>query len=417
MRRLMRQVMGRTRGTNPERGAVAALVVILMGSGVLVGLGAVVVDAGQIYAAASQVQNSADAAALKIAAACATNPPGTACASNPGNSATSAYTVANSYVTKNTNGGAAHITTVCGSGAAVIPTTCPTDKTDLYCPNTPAGNYVEVHVKTGAGTTDTLLPPAFGSALLGDSYKGKVVGACAQAKWGAIRAATGVSLTVSLCAWMAATNNGATFAPGPDFTTYPSTGYATWPNASVVRYPYNNAATPPLPGAAGGEQVLQLHGSGNDCAGNAGSGWQLPGGFGWLDDPGNNCKTYIDINNTYHDNTGVAQDGACTAPPITSAFEDSLYKHTILYLPIYDGTQGTGSNGTYHLAGFASFVITGGWFTGSGGWKVASSISGKNYCGGSLRCLYGFFTRGLLPAGAVPGSGTNYGASVVGLSG
>jgi uncharacterized membrane protein len=100
--------MGRTRGTNPERGAVAALVVILMGSGVLVGLGAVVVDAGQIYAAASQVQNSADAAALKIAAACATNPPGTACASNPGNSATSAYTVANSYVTKNTNGGAAH---------------------------------------------------------------------------------------------------------------------------------------------------------------------------------------------------------------------------------------------------------------------------------------------------------------------
>jgi hypothetical protein len=42
--------------------------------------------------------------------------------------------------------------------------------------------------------------------------------------------------------------------------------------------------------------VLAMHGSGNDCAGNLGSGWNYPGGFGWLQDDGNNCQTYVDVN-------------------------------------------------------------------------------------------------------------------------
>jgi len=393
----------RVRGADPEQGAIAALVAIMLTAGVLVGMGALVVDAGQIYAARAQMQNGADAAALKIAQACAEGPVGVACLTNPNDPATTAYGVANSYATKNAGGGASHVTAVCGSGSAVLTTNCPGDRAELYCPNQPAtGNYVEVHTKTGADSTKTLLPPAFGRALLGGSYSGKVVGACAQASWGPVGAATAPSITFSLCTWKAATTNGTTFAPPPNFIAYPVLGYPTWPPVGVAGY----TGTPPAAGAPGGEQVLETHGSGNDCAGSPGSGWQLPGGFGWLDDAGGNCKNYTDITVTYHDNTGNDWNPSCQP-----TWDNSIAQHAVVYLPIFDGISGTGNNGIYHMAGFAAFVVTGGYFKGQGPpWSVKSSITNKNYCSGSLRCIYGFFTQGLIPAGAVPSSGTNFGA-------
>lgn len=59
--------MGRTRGEN-ERGAVGVMAAVLMI--VVIGLGAVAVDVGQIYAERSQLQNGADSAALAVAQAC-----------------------------------------------------------------------------------------------------------------------------------------------------------------------------------------------------------------------------------------------------------------------------------------------------------------------------------------------------------
>jgi hypothetical protein len=48
---------------------------------------------------------------------------------------------------------------------------------------------------------------------------------------------------------------------------------------------------------------------------------------------------------------------------------------------------------SYHVAGFASFVLT--------GYDVSpisakSMITGKGLCSGSFDCLYGMFTRGLV---------------------
>jgi hypothetical protein len=252
-----------------------------------------------------------------------------------------------------------------------------------------------------------LLPPSFGRAVLGSSYGGKVVGACAQVAWGPAGAATGLAVTFSKCAWNIATNTGTKFAPGPPYGPGPPLNL--WPPGPA--YP-RSSFDPATPGPPGGEQVLAMHGSGNDCAGNLGSGWNYPGGFGWLQDDGNNCQTHVDVNNTYGGSTGNAANEECEP-----AFDASRTNHTVVYLPIFDGVNGNGANGTYHLAGFAAFIITGGFVKGHGPpWNQPSIVSGNAYCSGSYRCLYGYFTAALIPANAVPG-GTDYGARVISLSG
>ena len=52
-----------------ERGVVAVLVGLLIG-GVLLGLGALVIDVGQLYQERAQLQNGADAAAIAVAKSC-----------------------------------------------------------------------------------------------------------------------------------------------------------------------------------------------------------------------------------------------------------------------------------------------------------------------------------------------------------
>ena len=82
--------------------------------------------------------------------------------------------------------------------------------------------------------------------------------------------------------------------------------------------------------------------------------------------------------------------------------------HTVVYIPIFDGVQGSGANGVYHLAGWAAFVVTGGYLNGQGGgFKMASTISGRNYCSGSKRCIYGYFTHALIPGAPVPTDGSS----------
>src|SRR5689334_7899745 len=57
--------------TRDERGATAVLIAVLIGGGVLLGMGALVVDIGQLYQNRAELQNGADAAALAVAKSCA----------------------------------------------------------------------------------------------------------------------------------------------------------------------------------------------------------------------------------------------------------------------------------------------------------------------------------------------------------
>ena len=87
-------------------------------------------------------------------------------------------------------------------------------------------------------------------------------------------------------------------------------------------------------------------------------------------------------------------------------------------------SSGSGSGTTYHMVGFASFVVTGWLLSGT---SMASNVApsstsphpATSYCSGADRCLYGYFTRTTLSTTNTGGAGTgpNFGASVVSLVG
>ena len=365
-----------------EHGSVAVLVAIVLGAGVVLGLAALVVDVGGMYAERAQLQNGADAGSLSVALGCATGP--ATC-----DYGISASSPAGQHANDNANDTFAKVDSVCGNGPAGMPV-CSIDPGCSPLP--PAGTrYARVKTSTLNPDNSTLLPPAFGEALLGPSYQGSTIHACAQTAWGSPGALDSLAFTFSYCEWKAATSDGTVFAQEPP--------YPTWPAAYT--------GTVPAPGSPGAEQVLLLHGSGNACAGSNAAGWDLPGGFGWLADAGS-CSVHVDVSGTYHDDTGVSAGNACKV-----ALENARTNRTVLYLPVFDGLGGSGHNGVYHLKGFAAFVVTG---YNLPGLKDKSSISNQEYCHGSEKCIYGFFTQGLVDEGGTIG-GSDLGARVVQMIG
>jgi Flp pilus assembly protein TadG len=380
----------RLRRHGDDRGALTALVTILLAGGVLLGTGALVVDTGTLYVERSELQNGADAAALSIAQKCAISQ--SKCAAAVANAVT--------YADRNASDGTSNVDFVCGRSSAGGLTVCSGGTgTLITCPTLPgSGNFVDVHLSTKQANGSTVLPTSFARALAGNqNFAGNHVLACARASWGAPARNQGMSVTISMCEWLRATSTGSVsqyVAQGP----YPSP--TAWPPA------YTN-------GAPGTEQKLQLHGSGNDCSGSP-SGYDLPGGFGWLvPDSGQGCLTTVTAQGTVAENPGNSASSACV-DALQAAYADPLHKP--IYLPIYDGVKNSGNNGIYHIAGFAAFVLTG--YRTPGGNNAGSLISGTKYCSGSQNaCLYGFFTRALLPLGAPLTGATDMGLLVTQLSG
>jgi Flp pilus assembly protein TadG len=358
------------RAGRDDRGAVGAIVAILIGGGVLLGMGAVVVDVGQLYSERAHLQNGADAGALAVAKSCAEG--------------TCTPAIATSYAHANSSDGASGASQVCGSGVLGGCAVSSGKITD--CPAAPpAGiNYVDVHTSTLTAGGSTLLPPSFSRALLGNgSYSGSTVLACAQAQWGAPLAASGVAVTFSACEWDRATNNGTLFAPPPP-------------------YPPN-----PLP-APSFDTVLKLHTTtSNTGCPTEPSGADGPGFFGWTDNPNNDCSTAM-ISGSYGVYTGNGVPKACET--VMAAAQASK---SIVFLPIYVSQTGTGNNGRYTLKGFAAFVITG---YSLPGFFASDWLNPANNCKGTDKCINGYFTQGLIPASGTIG-GTDLGARIIKLTG
>jgi Flp pilus assembly protein TadG len=354
-----------------ERGAVAATVAIVLGTGVLLGMSAVVVDVGRLYAEREQLQSGADAAAWAIAETCVQEP--ASCANQVAR--------ARQYAGDNAADGAAGVSVICGRGAGLL--TCPpaaTNRTGCLGAAPASGNYAEVRTHTELPDGSTLVPPSFARAFAGD-YAGTDVGACARVAWGPPRRATGMAVTFSTCEWNALTDNGTTFWPAP------SSG---------------------LP-AASAERVVYLKDNRSTTCDAGPSGWDRPGGFGWLDDPTSTCTTTVEADGTFGGNTGNSVSQPCkTALPALRS------ERRVTLIPIYDGVTGNGSHITYHLAGFASFVLTGYYLSG---FTEPSWLSGTHHCSGSERCLYGYFTRGLVPTTGAEIGGPDLGVSIVNLVG
>jgi len=360
-----------------ERGAIGVLVGVLIGGGMLFGIGALVVDTGQLYQNRAELQNGADAAALAVAKSCIKG--------------TCTPSIATQYVTGYTNaskltGGTDAVDLVCGSGSlgacpAGISTAPITD-----CPANPSsGNYVDVHTSTKLSGGSTLLPPVFARTLAGNgNYQGSTVHACAQAEWGAPSTATTIGVTISACTWDQATSLGTSFAPPPPYPPNPSASF---------------------------DQVLQLHGTSNSSTSGCSTepaGADGPGNFGWTSDLLGNCTVTIS-NGTYGGSTGNSVSGDCQ-----TALLNAWTSKSVVYIPVYVSIMNPGNNATYTLKGFAAFVVTGYHMPGQA--KESDWLNPANDCKGSEFCLNGFFTQGLIPSTGSLG-GPNLGAYIVKLTG
>ncbi|MCW2642665.1 MAG: hypothetical protein JWP76_4971, partial [Dactylosporangium sp.] len=370
MRRLKAALARRRLGASlaRDRGTVGVLVAVVLGGGVLMGACAVVIDVGQIYAEREQLQSGADAAAMAVAQNCVRTP--SACGNQTG--------AALDYANGNAKDGISAVTAVCGRANGLA--TCPAPRgSRADCMGDPpaAGNYAEVRTATEMADGSTLLPPTFAGALLGNGgYPGTQVAACARVAWGPPLNATGLAVTLSTCDWNQMTGGAATY----------------WPPGTV----------PP----ASAEGTLYLHSpkGANNCPAGP-SGWDAPGGFGWLDDPNGNCTTTVSSSGSFGGDSGLSPSKPCG-----TALADLYATHKAVLIPVYDGVKGQGSSTVYHLSGFSSFVLTG--YNLPSTPSPASWLSGRTLCSGSDKCLYGYFTTAILPSGGSFGT-IDYGTNIL----
>jgi Flp pilus assembly protein TadG len=431
----MRRLTTMRRGN--DRGAMAILIAVIVPV-VLLGMGAFVVDVGSWYSERAQTQNGADAGAVAVAQSCAA-----------GHCATS---MAGPYAPANSTGNLDTSATVssgfpCGrSGTQYLPSCAANVENGVICPKPLSGtkNYVDVQV-----TTSKAMTPLFGSLLGGSA---KTIGACAQATWGPpASVGNAVPLTISACEWLKNTANGTVFATaptgsyasgGPYRTSPPSylatlntrrsdPAYDTTPGVNSTNFYVTNHikdphSTPLNAPVAGSETVITTHGFGNNCAQGT-PGTTAPGQFSWLSK--GSCTVAIS-GPTYVGSTGNSP------PACEPVFAQSMQTKTPIYLPVYTSVTASGANTTYTLDGFAAFVVTG-WDVNQGGWggpnSAASAVAladstvrsaDANYCGpftGSPSdvCIYGYFTKALIPPSQVPSGpgGPNLGATYAYLTG
>jgi hypothetical protein len=357
-----------------DHGGVAVLVAVVLGLGSLLGIGALVIDVGRVYVEREELQTGADAAGLAVAKNCTVS---------PGSCASAAVSTAKSYADRNSKDGVSRVAVICGTGRGLA--TCPAQSTgrSACISSAPASvPYVEVRTSTELPDGSTLLPPAFARALADNSgYQGTGVSACARYAWGPLQATPVVAIGVSTCEWNKVTSNGTVLQPNP-------------PTAS-------------------GESALHLQNTtGATSCPTGTAGWNNPNGFGWTDENPSACYNVAPaVGATMGGDMDNVYKSECD-----TRLKDSRTNRTVLTLPIYDGVKGHIS---YHVVGFAAFVVTGYNLPdqgGRGGLVAPSILSNKHLCPSTEHCLYGYFT-GSVTADGMLVAGTNYGISVVKLAG
>ncbi|GAA1873271.1 pilus assembly protein TadG-related protein [Asanoa iriomotensis] len=179
-----------------DRGAVSAIAAVLFGTGVVLGVSALVVDVGLIYVERKQLQTGADAAAIDAARVCATD------ATRCGGAAMDRTAAA--YARQNENNGEA-TAIVCGRGGDLP--SCPAGGARCVRPAPADGAYAEVRTSIRRADGSNLLPPVFAQAVL-DDYDGAAVSACARVAWGPPAAARTTALAISTCDWQRMSNRG-----------------------------------------------------------------------------------------------------------------------------------------------------------------------------------------------------------------
>lgn len=420
-----------------EQGAIAAIVAMLFGLGVILSLAALTVDVGSINADRRQLQNGADAVALAVAQKCAST--GT-CAAYDGTGALdpSLQALANANaadrktevrrVDGTTDG---NRNAICGTATGLVacPTSSVPDTQNLQeCPSVTlpgTAKYVRVYTETKNSDGDRILPYYFGAAITGIS--GANQQACATVGYGpGKRTGPVLPIAMSYCEWKTATGAdpraipaiAGTYVSPPDYSFGVAYGYDAIPASPTPPWPtvtekeIYTAQTVPAPGCT-------------TWNGNA-----APGNFSALvQTPSNSCVT------TANEWISGGPGGPGNDSPCTDAQLNS-YRGKIVAVPLFDCVSSStgpitpttncldGGNTNYHITGYASFYLTGWQFSSTSNPYDRSIKDNHQLCrapgttGNSGRCLSGWFTSGMQNTGELDLSGTpDFGTKVIQMLG
>jgi hypothetical protein len=196
-------------------------------------------------------------------------------------------------------------------------------------------------------------------------------------------------MTIGNCEWLKKTVNGSKYAPAPTYTPAPGSSTTSLPAAIKT----------------GGYVIgIQSHADSNnaDASCRKANGEYYPGGFGWLQET--DCVTTVAADATVTGDTGAAVPNGCK-----TAANLNQYLGKEVLIPISVTATGTGTSGVYTMDGVASFFLAGYASLPSGG-SAAVYKDELNVC--SNKCIWGWFTSGLLPVGSSLGTGSSKGPAI-----
>lgn len=380
-----------------DRGAVTALVAILLSTGVIVGMLALVVDVGSMMWERRQLQNGADAASLALAQDCATRRD-TCDPATPG---------LKQLANANAADGFGGIQRVCAVGTFVggdrfTGCTATTGAlTDCLPAPAAAGPYVEVRTRTSTNSADTgtVLKPFFAQVL---GWNGATVSSCSRVGWSGAHPSTVLPVVQSQCAWDDATTDGKDFPAAPPYSLDGSGVPATSP-------------LPRVPVAAKYVSMVLLQTKnekvdGTKKCGSSGPGQYSPGNFGWLDSTGKKTCS-VDLLSDKGTITATGKPGTSVPSGCGAVLRASV--GTIVYIPIFTSVDGRGSNTEYTIDGVSAFYLAGFHVTGNsdtdGFTPTDPTGSSTQSCGSEKNCLWGWFVSPVIPVDAVPNTGTDRG--------
>jgi hypothetical protein len=276
-----------------DEGAVATVVGLLLSGGVLLGFMALVVDVGQIYVERGELISGADAAALGVAKACATDLP--ACDTVQG-----VWDLAQRYADDNATDHLSHVAQVCGVMAGIL-LDCPapaSNRTACLGEIPSAGNWVEVRLTTEVPGNRFVLPPSFAGAVI-EGFDGTSVGACARVAWREPVVVDIMKIAMSDCAFAHATRNG--FANLPPYPPYPNPNRQEWLGMS-----------PSCPGSNGSLPSAAV-----------------------LGEPGGSCQ-FVMPENGFVDGSYLRDEDTTVGGDCRSRLRAAGAANEVVYLPVYD---------------------------------------------------------------------------------
>lgn len=326
--RRVRRTLLPARDANGERGGTMVIVTVILPV-VLFGMGAMVLDIGATAQERAELRNGADAAVLAVVNDCLKNP-----------NCDDVQDTARAFARANASDGEATVEEICGTVGGLSACTNPA----VSLP-TNAKGYLRVKVKTkDKASGSDKLTYTFGRVL---GMSGVTVRQRSTMIWGPPAAGSVVPLIFSKCEYLRA------IAGGP----LPS--------------------GPPFSGSA---QIIYFHGStqAGTCP-QGPSGYDLPGGFGWLQNSG--CSAIVNAPAWVSDKTGNGVPNGC---------DPTTWQNKSMLIPIYDNVTGTGGNGQYYAIGFATIYITGYRFP-SGEWPAGYQCPAQP--GNSGVCIRGYFQK------------------------